>query len=237
MPKSYRRVRGYATDHLIDSLDDGGLLMHMGVPPRYIPIACKIHQEDLFPPEIQEWISWIPNIFRPSVAPGTSFDPELFGMGLVLYGPAGGGKTTMASALLLRLVRMKIENVDPTGRNFTWFGAAMGLFVDWQEASELFRQAVSSEEHKEEAEELRDLMRPDGPVTNRGDFLVLDDIGRERTTEFNLNELHRVLRIRYNDCFPTIITTNTPPKKWAEVYGPVLAPFLERSTARVEVSR
>lgn len=236
MPKPYRRATGYSTDRLIDSLTDEQLLVHMGVPLRYAMVSAEVYRSGSFTTEMLRWAEDLPTIFRPSTVPGPGLDPSMFGVGLALHGPAGSGKTTLACAFLLKLARMKVENADPTSRNYTWFGAAMGLFVDWQSASELFRQAVSSEEKQEEAEELRARMRPDGPMQHRGDFLVLDDISRERTTEFNLNELHRVLRIRHNECFPTIITTNHPPSKWYEVYGPVLAGFLERSSIPVEVS-
>lgn len=234
LPGHYYKGNGYDTDNLIKSLDDGALLAHMGVPLKYTPFAPDIAVDDM-DPKIQMWLENLPYIFRPS------FDqlkekPNLCGMGLLLYGPPSTRKTTTAAAVLLRAVRAGLMNTDPTGHNFTWHGWAMGRFVDWQEASEVFRNANDDEDADVEANEIRKAMIPSGPSINRGDYLLLDDISRERVTEYNTGELQRIVRRRADNGYPTIVTTNTFPEEWAVRHGEVLAGFLNRAFIRVEFS-
>lgn len=228
----YKRRKGYETDHLIDGSTDHELLEHMGVPQRYIEDAVRLYDAGL-PVEIEEWLDRMDYIFRPAKEKQAE-EPRWAGVGLVFYGESGTRKTTTAAATLLKAIRRPIINSDPTGRNFTWHGYAMGRFVDWQEASELFRDAVDDEDADEDATSLRIAMRPTGPAVSRGDVLVLDDISRERRTEFNTGELQRVLRRRHDWCFPTILTTNHSPDEWTDVYGEVMASFLGRAFVPVE---
>lgn len=223
MAKPYRKKNPYPTDVLIDRMSDEELLTHMGVPRRFHPFALRI--DDPWPTEVEGWLSNLSKIYRPKEIT----DADLAGMGLIFYGPPKTGKTSMSARLLLHLVKLRIENVDPSGRNWSWFGQCMGRFVDWQIASELFREAVDDEEADREATEVRLSMQPNGDVLKRGDWLVIDDISRERKSDFNVGELHRILRRRHNETFPTILTTNFLPDDWEKKYGEVLASFLDRA--------
>lgn len=226
----YYKPGGYETDHLIHDLSDEELLAHMGVPMKYIRHA--VASKDDLPDEVETWLSSLPNVFRPSF---DRLEADLCGVGLIFCGPGSTRKTTTAASTLLRAIRAEIPNTDPTGHNFTWHGAAMGRFVDWQQASELFRTASSGDDEDASlAAEIRTAMRPSGPMLRRADFLVLDDISRERPTEYNAGELQRIIRSRSDNGYPTIITTNHPVKKWPEAHGEVLAGFLGRSAITVE---
>ena len=66
-------------------------------------------------------------------------------------------------------------------------------------------------------------------------MVVIDDISRERQTEFNQDRLHSILRKRNNECFLTILTTNFSPDQWADVYGPVLGAYMQRAFVDAEV--
>lgn len=230
----WRKETPYPTDELIQSLSDEMLLEHMGVPRRFHHHAISMYDKPM-QPEIEKWIANLPYIFRPH-GKYQKEKPDLGGVGLALHGPSGTRKTTTAAALLLRLVRMGVPNTDPTGRNFTWHGWAMGRFVDWQVASALFREAVKDEVAEQQAQEIRQAMTMEAHVTKHGDFLVIDDISRERRTEFNVGELQRTLRVRHNYCYPTIITTNHAPKVWADVYDDVFATFAKRALIPVEMT-
>ena len=228
--KYWYKPGGYETDHLIDDLSDPKLLAHMGVPRTYIDHAVNLTD---FPDVVEAWLANLPYIYRPS---DENLKENMCGVGLVLAGPGSTRKTTLAAAILLRVIRQKIHNTDPTGKNFTWHGALMGRFVDWQEVSDVFRSANSDEADEVLAKEIRTAMIPSGPVINRADILVLDDISRERPTEYNAGELQRTLRRRSDNGYPTIITTNNPQDQWAANHGDVLAGFLQRSSVVVEMT-
>jgi hypothetical protein len=230
----YRKTMPYETDALISRLDEAGLLSHMGVPMHAWPHVINMY-EDPFGNLIDNWIRELPHIYRPQLTYQMEA-PEMCGRGLVLYGPSGTYKTTTAAAVLLRVVRMGVPNTDPTGRNFTWHGWAMGRFFDWQEVSELFRDSVKGDADTQDLElRTRVSMIPSGPMTEQANFLVLDDISREtRTTDFNVSQLHRILRQRQSHGFPTILTTNHAPEEWKDTYGDVLAAFLRRAFIPVE---
>lgn len=229
--RTYYRSGDYPTDKVIRENNPASLLSYMGVPSEFIPRAVAAHDQPMVE-EIDAWVESLEFIFRPHQEFAQE-QPEMCGVGLILHGPSGTRKTTMAAALLLRLVRMQIPNTDPFGKNRSYHGAAMGRFVDWQEASELFRSAVSDREAEAEAAEIRRAMWPAGDPLHRADFLVIDDISRERTTEFNVGELQRILRRRRSHGYPTIITTNVAPEKWRAVYGDVFATYAQRSFIQV----
>lgn len=227
----YRRSH-YPTNDLIDGMGDDLLLAYMGVPLSRIPEAWHIYKSQTFTPEILQWLDDLPDIYRPPVQNMVNDFP---GMGLIFYGKSGTGKTTTAAALLLTVIRRKIENKDPLGLNNTWFGACMGRFIDWQTSSELFRNAVGdTDTYGEEADELKRAITPAGSALRSADFLVIDDITREKGTEFNVSLLHRILRTRYNACYPTILTANYTSDQWFAKYGEVLGTFMQRAFIPVE---
>lgn len=221
---------GYPTDQFIATASTLELLDHMGIPRYVWPLKPRT-----LPDDAKSWLQSIQFRHRP-VWEDQQAQPALFGNGIVLYGPSGTGKTVIASDLLRRLVELRIRNTDPTLTNRSWHGQSMGRFVDWQYASELFRRAVRSQSASEEADLLKASMVPAGDVMDRADFLVLDDISRERATEFNSGELHRILRTRFNQGWTTIITTNHNPVEWPSVYGDVLSKFMNRSFDKVQIA-
>ena len=230
MRDKYVKKNGYPTHHLNAGMSDEELLAYMGVPLTYIDHAVEMTD---FDPDIELWLENLPYIFRPSFE---NLKRDLCGKGLLLCGPPSTRKTTTAAAVLLRTIRKQIPNTDPTGQNKTWHGWAMGRFVDWQEASEAFRGANGDDEDAEEfAVEVRKAMHPSGPMERRADFLVLDDISRERPTDYNTGELQRIIRRRADNGYPTIVTTNSVPEDWDEKHGEVLAGFLTRAFMVVEV--
>ena len=63
--------------------------------------------------------------------------------------------------------------------------------------------------------------------------LVLDDLGKEYGSEYNVAGFDEILRSRYDKALPTIITTNTPREKWGEKYGDAMGSFVYEAFKRV----
>lgn len=226
----------FATTKFVRATDDRKLMQRMGVPDRLIGGADRYLDEPL-PPQVQNWLKKMPMIYRPSFDTMKASDQDLPGVGLVFYGPAGTHKSVTAVRTLLAAVRLGVPDFDPNNPlRRGWAGWALGHFQDWQELSALMR--VGKVEDEWRMEELDGLLKA-GLIgeTQGGQFLVIDDLSRERPTDFNLDRLSFYLRYRYERCIPTILTTNLEPDKWEDVYGSVLGQFLTRSTVQVAFSR
>ncbi len=118
------------------------------------------------------------------------------GLGLVLVGTSGLGKTHLAAAILQALIVEK--RVD-------------GLYYDYQE---LLKKIQNSYNASVSTTELG-LLRP----VFEAEVLVLDDLGAAKPTDWVWDTVSHVLNSRYNRNRTTIITTNfanLPPSARAE---------------------
>jgi DNA replication protein DnaC len=69
----------------------------------------------------------------------------------------------------------------------------------------------------------KDAVDGDGQIVERCmrcDLLLLDDIGREKMTEFILQEFQRIVDYRYRQILPIAVATNLTRIQIAEKYGP-----------------
>jgi DNA replication protein DnaC len=105
--------------------------------------------------------------------------------GLLLTGMPGVGKTHLAVAILKECIFSR---------------GAHGLFYSMSDLLALLRSTYTGEESATESQVLRAL-------TAAG-VLVLDDLGRERATEWRDEMLHLIVNTRYSERRLTIFTTN-----------------------------
>jgi DNA replication protein DnaC len=105
--------------------------------------------------------------------------------GLILTGPTGIGKTHIAVAVLRQVVFEK---------------RARGLFYDVPNLLRVIRSTYNPVVRTAEMDILRPVME--------ADILVLDDIGREKPSEWVEDTLNLIVNTRYNQRKPTIFTTN-----------------------------
>jgi DNA replication protein DnaC len=123
------------------------------------------------------------------------------GRGLSLSGPAGTGKTHLAVAVTRALIDRGVSAVIAN--------VPMLLLT--------FRGTFSGD-RPERFEQLLELLC-------RCEHLVLDDLGRERPTEWARETLYLVVNARYQECFATSLTTNLSP---AELQARLGEPILDR---------
>ncbi|MGH7334625.1 MAG: ATP-binding protein [Candidatus Rokuibacteriota bacterium] len=106
------------------------------------------------------------------------------GKGLTLAGPSGTGKTYLAVAITRALIERGIPAVIVN---------VPRLFLT-------FRSSFQGTEPRRFEDQL--------DLVTTSDHLVLDDLGRERLTDWVLETLYLVVNARYEDRLATTITTN-----------------------------
>lgn len=106
------------------------------------------------------------------------------GIGLILSGPVGVMKTSMAAALVQEALR--------NGRS--------ALFVPM---AELFDRLITMNKGLDNAE----FMRFEGQLKDSR-LLVLDDLGTEYPNDWIRNKVDAIISYRYNRMYPICITTN-----------------------------
>lgn len=139
------------------------------------------------------------------------------GVGLLLLGPAGRGKTLVASILARRHIlrnppqsRLELSSYAPPVR-----------FVTLARYQRSLLKAISEGAPRPES-------------LSEVELLVLDDVGREKVSAHIENELELLLRERYDLGNPTILTTNRSSKGLATIYSETLFSFLTEATYLVD---
>jgi DNA replication protein DnaC len=148
---------------------------------------------------------------------GLPTNPTLFGQGLLFAGPPNTGKTTLASAVLCELRRRWGVSVYQT------------RFSDHIERKIKILKAGPDTDPEE-------LSRWNYAVERAewADVVLLDDVGQERSTDSKFAEdtLDKLLRSRFDEGRPSLITTNLSGEDWAQRYTRALRSFVDRCTRR-----
>lgn len=106
------------------------------------------------------------------------------GQGLLFIGNAGTGKTHLAAAIVNHLIRDK---------------SIPSIFIT---AIELFGLLRDFDNHQERLKKIKTIP-----------LLVIDDLGKEKITDWNREKLFEIVNARYEDYLPIIITTNDNHKE------------------------
>lgn len=102
---------------------------------------------------------------------------------LFIAGDIGAGKTYLASCIAVDLTRQ-------------------GVRVLWRNVSDVLREIRSAYDRKDISEQkiVDSFIAPD--------VLILDDLGKERPTEWAIEQLFSIINARYDRNKPVIVTTN-----------------------------
>src|SRR5918994_356019 len=122
--------------------------------------------------------------------------------GLSICGGVGTGKTHLAVAVMNELIRRK---------------RIPSLFVTVPELLDNLRET-----YNKPGRNLDEWM----DAVQNAEFLVLDDLGSERTTEWVRERIFVIVNHRYREALPTVFTSNIGPKDLAEQLG-------ERTASRI----
>lgn len=118
--------------------------------------------------------------------------------GMLFIGRPGSGKTHLVVGIL-RALALRHADVDPT------FSGFRSRFAVVPEVLDTLRERIG------------DPNVPDPlPHLMSAPLLVLDDLGREKPTEWVTDRLYVLVNRRYNAMLPTIVTTNYPLSELAE---------------------
>lgn len=150
------------------------------------------------------------------------------GRGVLLYGQPGRGKTTLAlSTIQDMLLNFPLEAFAPSENKvlirpcyFATFNNVLdlkGRLMDGPTEAEEVLYAGMLGECRDDAYNIR--------------VLIIDDVGKEHSSlsGWQKNMLHHVLRTRFNNGLPTIVTTNISRDNWAATYGDATGSFAKEA--------
>lgn len=126
-------------------------------------------------------------------------------VGLLVVGPAGSGKTVTSVGLLKKL----LQTYPMSGR-----------FVNSDRYVEMLKDQFDNDNQLPEMYAMPHLVKY---IKGVFDIVLIDGLGQERLTEFAQHELGSLLRQRYEDCRPTIITTTLSKSDLIRRYGDRIA--------------
>ena len=114
---------------------------------------------------------------------------ERISTGLLFIGNAGTGKTHLAAAIMNHLIAESIP----------------AMFIT---SIELFGLLRDFDNQKERLKKIKSVP-----------LLVLDDLGKEKITDWNREKLFEIINARYEDYLPVIITTNDTTRELNQNVG------------------
>jgi DNA replication protein DnaC len=151
--------------------------------------------------------------------------------GLVLCGPAGGGKTHLAVAMLAEVVDAWLttypsESVERVVDGYPVVSRRPELHVRLVSVPAFLDTLRSRIRFADVTDPLPDLIT--------ADLLVLDDLGREKVTDWASERLYVLVNERYNALRPTVVTSNYTPQVLVDRgYDAVVSRLSEGSPAVV----
>jgi len=142
------------------------------------------------------------------------------GRGLLLYGKPGVGKTALSCAVVQDLIR----TMPPGG----WRSAERKLerpifFATYPKILSLMKDRMDGDDAADRI--LRQMFGEEEATAIR--VLVIDDVGKEYRNANGWAEtmFDHLLRTRFDQGWPTIVTTNVPLRDWPQVYGEPMGSF------------
>jgi DNA replication protein DnaC len=188
---------------------------------------------DTEPSDIDKIRRWIKSVEDGKII--RAVGSKACGRGLLLCGQPGRGKTTLALAIIQEMItKFPLEAFSPSENKvlirpcyFATFNDIIDLKGELMddftpEAENLYNGMLG--ECKDDAYNIR--------------VLIIDDLGKEHASlsGWQKNLLHHVLRTRFNNGLPTIVTTNIELKNWAGLYGDATESFANEAFSYLPIT-
>lgn len=181
---------------------------------------------DVPEPVLKQVKTWLNGLYKGKVLRAEG--QETCGVGLMLYGLPGRGKTTVANTLIQEIIR----NISPEviGMGPGKAVSRLARFITYNSLLDLKGSIMDNHDSDEE-------LLYNGILGEAVDdaynvrVLVLDDVGKEHASAsgWQKNMLHHVLRTRFNNGLPTIVTTNIRIDDWEAHYGSATQSFVHEA--------
>lgn len=159
---------------------------------------------------------------------------------LLLWGKPGLGKTLLAVASLnerQRLFEFRIKGGSAVPKGCLQILRQNKFPVYFIQLAELIDMHIRSFNLRDRDEETyNDLVNLLEDLSSRVRFLVVDDVGKEHSTQsgFSTDTFDLLVRSRYNNGLSTIFTSNLPLSRWESCYSDSMRSFIERSSRIVK---
>lgn len=116
------------------------------------------------------------------------------GTGIIFYGPYGVGKTHLACSIANELIKMQKSVI---------FGSTIKFFG-------IIKKSYNNEIEENESKIISEFIN--------WDVLIIDDLGKEKPSEWVLEKLYYIINERYEHNKPIIITTNFSENQLIDIF-------------------
>lgn len=215
------------------------LLSESNIPHRFLGLDPKDVEQRVgtFAPEIEDWVDDVltGKVIKTIGGLGKT------GVGLLFDGAPGLGKTTHAVMALTELVRA-LPDDDAKAREILKYkhedyGVKSRPIYYMTVPDFISRKKAMIDADSDQRRELNYVL--DG-FHGRSKYdhlnvrvLVLDDLGKELSSDYNVAGFDELLRSRYDKGLPTIVTTNLSREQWGRKYGEAMGSFVYEAFNRV----
>jgi len=174
---------------------------------------------------------WIERVSKGQVIRASGMPSS--GLGMLITGEPGHGKTTVAVAAIQDMIRtFSLENFASQSGSVL---VRPVYFITFAELLDLKGKTMEDEQNPEDNQLFSGILGESKDDAYNIRVLIIDDLGKEHMSAsgWQKNMFHHVLRTRYSKGLPTIVTTNSSLSSWESVYGNATASFAKEAFAEI----